>query len=84
MPSSQFFDLMDALSSLDVDKFQFFEVISTQYKTLEQDNAGISTDILFPKALLENPRQQQSTCPILVRIHGGFLVRYSGCSSFSV
>ncbi|KAJ6094543.1 alpha/beta-hydrolase [Penicillium canescens] len=72
MPLSPFFDLMSALSALDVNKHQPFEVITTQYKTFEQGSTGISTDILIPKELIG--KQKQTKCSILVRIHGGFLV----------
>ncbi|KAF3402193.1 hypothetical protein DPV78_004645 [Talaromyces pinophilus] len=72
MPPSQFFDLLNALSSLDVDKFRPFETVTTQYKYLERSSSGITTDILIPKRLVES--KSYANCPILVRIHGGFLV----------
>jgi hypothetical protein len=74
MPPAQFFDLLNALSSLDVDKFQSFEILTTQYKYLGQRSSGIATDILIPKRLVEP--KSYAKCPILVRIHGGFLVRH--------
>ncbi|KAJ5097064.1 alpha/beta-hydrolase [Penicillium angulare] len=72
MSSNPFFDLMNALSSLDVDKFQSFKILTTKYKKIEQNNVGILTDILIPYNLLKGPNNQK--CPVIVRIHGGFLV----------
>lgn len=74
MPPSPFFDLTKALSALDVDKFQPFKVITRQYKTLQPEGLGIPTDILVPKTLLQN--DEPLNCPIMVRIHGGFLVSF--------
>ncbi len=74
-PTQTFFDLVNALSSLDVDKFQPFEVITTQYKKLLLAQGAISTDVLIPKTLLES--HAPWSCPVLLRVHGGFLVRYT-------
>lgn len=73
MPSTPFLDLMGQLSSLDVDKFKDFQVLKTEYKILENSSSAISTDVLIPKVVLEKKRLGK--CPIIVRIHGGFLVR---------
>ncbi|PYI16617.1 alpha/beta-hydrolase [Aspergillus violaceofuscus CBS 115571] len=63
---------MNALTALNVDKFKSFDVITTHYKTVGGNNQPICTDILIPKSIVR--QQQPSQCPVIVRIHGGFLI----------
>ncbi|RAH66724.1 alpha/beta-hydrolase [Aspergillus aculeatinus CBS 121060] len=79
MAPSPFFDLMNALTALDVDKFKSFNTITTPYKKLNGTNQSISTDIFIPRSILQ--QQQPRQCPIIVRIHGGFLI--TGSSQYA-
>ncbi|KAL4906339.1 hypothetical protein BDW74DRAFT_177353 [Aspergillus multicolor] len=67
-----FAKLMLALSALKVDKYGAFEVLNTSYKSLGSSGVGIDTDILIHRSLLTT--ENISRCPVIVRIHGGFLV----------
>ncbi|OJJ01284.1 hypothetical protein ASPVEDRAFT_82808 [Aspergillus versicolor CBS 583.65] len=66
-----FSKLMLSLSALNVDKYGAFKTINTNYKILDIGR-GIDTDILIPQTLL--CQKTGPSCPIIVRIHGGFLV----------
>lgn len=75
MPSQQFFDLLNALNTLQrSDKYSGFQVINAPYKSSPDGNSHIAADILVPKTFAEG--RILSPCPIIVRVHGGFLVRY--------
>lgn len=68
-----FSKLMLSLSALNVDKYAAFKVINTNYKTVDRTGTAIDADILIPRALLS--KNTVSNSPIIVRIHGGFLVQ---------
>ena len=64
--------LLQALSALDTpDKYDSFKVSKASYKHL--GGSSIHTDLLIPSRLLST--NAQSRCPVMVRVHGGFLVR---------
>ncbi|CAG8050110.1 unnamed protein product [Penicillium olsonii] len=63
--------LLQALSALNTpDKYDSFKVSKASYKHL--GGSSIHTDILIPSRLLST--KAQSRCPVMVRVHGGFLV----------
>ena len=64
--------LLKVLSSVKYNKYEPFYIINTEYKSFGQTSAGIDVDILIPRAL--SAERGLLTCPIIVRIHGGFLV----------
>lgn len=72
MSPSPFFDLLDTLSSLNVDKYGQFEIVTATYKALHDGRTQIETSLLIPKSLV--PTGQCTARPVIVRIHGGFLV----------
>lgn len=73
MPSQQFFDLLNALNSLERnDKYSAFQVINVPYKPSPDGNGHIAADILVPKTLAD--ARPSRSCPIIIRIHGEFLV----------
>ncbi len=74
-----FSKLMLSLSALNVDKYGAFKVINTNYKTVDQIGTAIRADILIPRTLLS--KSTVSPSPIIVRIHGGFLVQ---CLLFAI
>jgi len=75
MPSQQFFHLLNALNTLQrSDKFSAFQVINAQYKSSPDENSHIAVDILVPRILADT--EISRPCPIIIRIHGGFLVCY--------
>lgn len=64
--------LLEGLQSLTYDKFTTdFDVIATSYRCADLIH-DIRVHLLVPKALTLKDRQ--SPRPILVRIHGGYLV----------
>jgi len=66
-------NLLQALASLDrVDRISSFNVVPTSYKQLT-GGAKIHADILLPKSAVES--QPLRGLPVIVRIHGGYLVR---------
>lgn len=66
-------DLVKALAALDVpSKYDRFTILEATYKTVNQ-NTQIDTHLLVPKSLLEKD-QKPRKCPLIVRIHGGYLV----------
>ncbi|PLB49689.1 alpha/beta-hydrolase [Aspergillus steynii IBT 23096] len=72
MPSPPFFDLLNALDSLNnKDKYSNFHIINTPYKTLS-DDCSVAADILIPRTIRDANRS--SPRPVIIRIHGGFLV----------
>ncbi|CAG8341584.1 unnamed protein product [Penicillium salamii] len=73
MATDPYQNLLNLLSKFDTtEKYQPFEVIGTSYKTFNEGHSHINTDILIPRALLS--KQAPTKCPVMVRIHGGFLV----------
>ncbi|GLB07882.1 hypothetical protein AtubIFM57258_003250 [Aspergillus tubingensis] len=64
--------LLKVLSSVKYDKYEPLHIINTEYKSFGQTSAGIDVDILIPRAL--SAERGLLTCPIIVRIHGGFLI----------
>ncbi|GKZ23477.1 hypothetical protein AbraIFM66951_008511 [Aspergillus brasiliensis] len=64
--------LLAVLSSVTYDKYDPFDIINTKYKVFGPTGAGIDADILIPRPL--SAERGLLTCPIIVRIHGGFLV----------
>lgn len=77
MPTPPFFNLLNALESInDAEKYSAFHTINTGYKTSIDGNFHITADILIPHTLRNT--QYQGPRPVIVRIHGGFLVRYHG------
>ncbi|KAK9851972.1 CAZyme family CE10 [Penicillium brevicompactum] len=71
--------LLNLLSKFDdPGKFGSFKVFKTSYKSSNDDLFRIDADVLIPWALLSS--QGKSKCPVMVRIHGGFLV--TGSSSY--
>lgn len=70
--SDPFSKLMLSLAALNVDKYRPFKVINTNYKTVDRAGTEIDTDILIPRVLIS--QKTVRSCPIIVRIHGGFLV----------
>lgn len=66
--------LLQALASRDKDdRISAFQVVPTSYKQLT-GGAKIHADILLPKTAVESQPQPKGL-PVLVRIHGGYLVR---------
>lgn len=62
-------DLLKALASLTFDKYsERFLTLSTNYRF--EGNDGLRVDVLIPRELLS----RQVAAPVMVRIHGGFLV----------
>lgn len=57
-------------------KYQGFDVFSAVYSVV--DEHPISTDIIIPKSLPEGHH-----CPVIVRFHGGFLVRATSFIPFN-
>ena len=75
MPTSPFFDLVNALSLPTYEKFAAFKIFKTSYKSLVGHPSGdIYADVLVPKGLLN--LVEPTKRPVIVRIHGGFLVRH--------
>ncbi|KAH8431064.1 alpha/beta hydrolase [Aspergillus melleus] len=73
MPSPPFFDLLNALDSLnDKEKYAKFHIINTPYKKTPDGLCQIATDILIPRTFRDNNACDQR--PVIIRIHGGFLV----------
>ncbi|KAE8138375.1 Alpha/Beta hydrolase protein [Aspergillus pseudotamarii] len=73
MPASPFFNLLNALESInDAEKYSAFHIINTGYKASIDGNSHITADILIPHTLRDT--QYQGPRPVIVRIHGGFLV----------
>ena len=77
MPTTPFFDLLNALDSINnAEKYSAFHTVNATYKTSRDENSHITADILIPRTLRDT--QYQGPRPVIVRIHGGFLVRYDG------
>ncbi|KAE8147901.1 alpha/beta-hydrolase [Aspergillus avenaceus] len=77
MPPTPFFSLLDNLEALNhEDKYSAFHIIQATYKSSADTGSHITADILIPHTLRNTagpgPR------PVVVRIHGGFLVTGSG------
>lgn len=63
---AEFKQLSDALLSVPATKFDAFDITRATY---ESAGSKIGADILIPKRAFSGPSR-----PVLVRIHGGFLV----------
>ncbi|KAB8255844.1 Alpha/Beta hydrolase protein [Aspergillus pseudonomiae] len=73
MPTTPFFDLLNALDSINnAEKYSAFHTVNATYKTSRDENSHITADILIPRTLRDT--QYQGPRPVIVRIHGGFLV----------
>lgn len=64
---ARFKDLVDLLLSVPSDIFNPFDIYRTYYRSASSD---IGADVIIPKG--KRPRTAR---PVIVRIHGGFLVR---------
>ncbi|KAJ0295523.1 hypothetical protein COL5a_012097 [Colletotrichum fioriniae] len=53
----------------DMSRFSDFTILTTIYKTVSDHS--ITTDVLIPKKLTEAPSPVTSSCPIILRYHGG-------------
>lgn len=77
-------NLLEALASLDKeDRISMFEIVPTSYKQLA-GGSNIRANILLPKSAVE-ARDPTISLPIIVRIHGGYLVRrhsFAQCHTF--
>lgn len=67
--AAQFKALIDLLHSVTPDVYSAFDITRTHY---ESAGTKIEVDILAPKRLKLGPTKSH---PVIVRIHGGFLVR---------
>ncbi|KAE8374455.1 Alpha/Beta hydrolase protein [Aspergillus bertholletiae] len=73
MPTPPFFNLLNALESInDAEKYSAFHTVKATYKTSIDGNCSITADILIPRNLRDT--HHQGPRPVIVRIHGGFLV----------
>lgn len=73
MATDPYLHLVEVLSMFDnADKYQPFKVINTTYKSFDEGRSHINADILIPQTILT--KQELSKCPVMIRIHGGFLV----------
>ncbi|KAK4866873.1 hypothetical protein LT330_008036 [Penicillium expansum] len=81
MATDPYLNLVEVLSQFDnANKYQPFEVINTSYKGLNEGRSHINADILIPRTILS--KQELSKYPVMIRIHGGFLV--TGSSRYPV
>lgn len=66
--------LLSALASLDNDKkYEPFRIIPASYKSLNQQTT-IRAHIFLPRSLLDGELNPDASIPLIVRIHGGYLV----------
>ncbi|KAJ5606853.1 hypothetical protein N7537_003472 [Penicillium hordei] len=81
MATDPYLHLVEVLSMFDnADKYIPFKVINTAYKSFDEGRSHINADIFIPQTILS--KQDLSKCPVMVRIHGGFLV--TGSSRYPV
>lgn len=65
--NARFQDLVSLLLSVPKSNFDSFDIYRTSYRSGGLD---VGTDVLIPKA----PKTTNGARPVIVRIHGGFLV----------
>lgn len=79
MPDDAWAELLAVLASANDDsKFCDFRIIPTTYKQLG-DESKISAHLLLPRRISEDSTKTIAPLPLIVRIHGGYLV--SQCRS---